>query len=283
MNLEALSRQIEAALVARNPRHMATVRAALPAGYVLRAGRLLYPPGRILIATGFPVGDSFETDGPLGAIALYDALTTLGGECTLACADPLATALRDDYEILQLRGFDHDSAADEARRELAARRPDRIVCIERPGLAEDGRYYNMRRQDISDRCAIFDYYVTARSCPSIAIGDGGNEIGMGAVASTVAQLDIIGAQTRCDELLVADVSNWGAYALIAALEALSGAALLEQVDHRGLLAYLSERGSVDGVTGENTLSEDGLPADAGETLLGTLAALVGDARRDGGD
>ena len=274
MTPEELSTAIEAAVVARNPRRMAEVRKALPAGYYLRAARLLSTPGKVLIATGFPVGNSFETDGPLGAIALYDALERLGGECTLACADPLASALEPDYRVLRLKGWDHDSARAEAQRELARLAPDRILAIERPGLASDGRYYNMRSQDISDRCAIFDYYVTLADCPSVAIGDGGNEIGMGAVADVVETFDIIGARTRCDELLVADVSNWGAYGLIAMLEVLHERALLEQIDHRGLLTYLSDRGSVDGVTGENTLTEDGLPLEAGELLLATLTELV---------
>ena len=58
------------------------------------------------------------------------------------------------------------------------------------------------------------------------------------------------------------------------LEVLHERALLEQIDHRGLLTYLSDRGSVDGVTGENTLTEDGLPLEAGELLLATLTELV---------
>ncbi len=64
-------------------------------------------------------------------------------------------------------------------------------------------------------CACFDYFVTEAHCPTIAIGDGGNEIGMGNALEGLQQLDIIPAVTPCDELLIADVSNWAAFGLIA--------------------------------------------------------------------
>jgi hypothetical protein len=282
MTLLQLSIAVEAALVARNPRQMARLRAALEPGYYLRAARLFTTPGRVLIATGFPVAGSFETDGPLGAIALYQALAALGHECHIACADPLAGVLGEDFSVLRLEAFDHASAEREAAAQLAALQPDRIISIERPGLAADGRYYNMRGIDISGNCAIFDYHMRQASCPTVAIGDGGNEIGMGNVADAVASLEIRGATTTCDELLVADVSNWGAYGLIALLDRLSGKPLLGAIDHDALLRYLSDRGSVDGVTGENTLSEDGLPASAGAEILETLAALLRESPADAG-
>ena len=280
MTLRALSEAVEALLVERNPRGMATLRRALAPGYGLRAARHLHAADTVLIGTGFPVADTFETDGPAGAIALYRALEALDKRCHLACPRPLATALAGDFRVLELRGYDSAAGAAEARAALAALRPDALVSIECPGRAADGRYYNIRGQDISSRCAVFDHYLTQARCPTIAIGDGGNEIGMGRVAGAVAALDIRGASTACDELLVADVSNWGAYGLIALLAALSGRSLLEPVDHEGLLGYLSERGSVDGVTGENTLSEDGLPLDAGLSVLRDLRTLSARARTE---
>jgi hypothetical protein len=253
---------------------MAQLRPLLDAGYCLRAGQLVLEAKTIIIATGFPVGETFETDGPAGAIALYRALEQRGATCHLACADSLASRLGTDYRVLHLQAFDHDSARREAQSNCAALQPDLIVCIERPGLNADGQYYNMRGEDISPRCAIFDYYLSSAGCPTIAIGDGGNEIGMGKLAAAVGALDIRGAATSCDELLVADVSNWGAYALIAMLDALGGKGLLSAVRHRDTLAYLSSLGSVDGVTRENTLTEDGLPASAGDALLADLAELL---------
>jgi hypothetical protein len=274
MTINALAEAIEALLVARNPRDMATLRPALQPGYTLRAARILDRADCVILATGFPVGDTFETDGPLGAIALYKVLESLGKTCHLACASPLAAAIAEDYRVLELFAFDPESGKREARERLDAIKPDAVLSIERPGLATDGRYYNMRGEDISSRCAVFDYYLEFADCPTIAIGDGGNEIGMGRLASEVSQLDIQAAATSCDELLVADVSNWGGYALIAILEALRARPLLAAVQHRELLAYVSAQGSVDGVTRENTLTEDGLPAEAGEEMLSALKQLV---------
>jgi hypothetical protein len=274
MTQEALSEDIEALLVARNPRGMQTLRAALEPGYTLRAARVLTAAKNVIIGTGFPVANTFETDGPLGSIALYRALERCGSTCHIACARPLAAALEGDFRIIELEAFDPQAGREEARRNLARFAPDMVVSIERPGLAADGRYYNMRGEDITADCAVFDYYLEDAQCPTIAIGDGGNEIGMGRVAAAVTALSIRAAATSCDELIVADVSNWGAYALIALMEAISGQALLERIEHRRTLAELSARGSVDGVTRENTLTEDGLPVEAGELLLAELARLV---------
>ena len=270
-----LSQAIENLLVARNLRHMQTAQAALSPGYYLRASRNLRNiTGCVIIGTGFPVTDTFETDGPVGAIALYKALSSLGAEPWLACAPPLSIALADDYKVLELSAGNLDAAGEEAREILERHQPDVVISIERPGLAEDGRYYNMRGEDITPRCAFFDPFLTQANCPTIAIGDGGNEIGMGNIRATIETLDINAAVTGCDELLVADVSNWGAYGLIAFLELWSGKTLLDEIDPLKILEYLSARGSVDGVTRENTLTEDGLALEAGIGIISSLKKLI---------
>jgi hypothetical protein len=187
----------------------------------------------------------------------------------------LSDRLDDDYPVLHLQARDLPTARDEARLHCEQLRPAAIVSIERPGLARDGRYYNMRGEDITQRCAFFDPFITDAQCPTIAVGDGGNEIGMGKINGAIAGLDIDAACTDCDELLVADVSNWGAYGLIALLGVWSGYDLLSRVSPLAILAYLSARGSVDGVTRENTLTEDGLDADEGMGVIDELRRLTG--------
>ena len=270
-----LSCAIEDVLVARNPRNMKTAQAALTPGYYLRAARYLQGiTGTVIIGTGFPVGDTFETDGPVGAIALYDTLKALGADPWLACAPPLSVALQDDYQVLELRATDLASAKEEAKKNLDQLNPTALISIERPGLANDARYYNMRGEDITARCGFFDPYMQTATCPTIAIGDGGNEIGMGNIAKAISGLDINVALTTCDELLVADVSNWGAYGLISFLGHWAEKDLLAKLSPSDSLDYLSSKGSVDGVTRENTTTEDGLPASEGYSVIRELQLLT---------
>ncbi len=276
MNDQTLSETIEALLVARNPRQMQTARAALRPGYYLRAAELLHGlRGTVLIGTGFPVGDTFETDGPVGAIALYQGLEALGAQPVIACATPLADAMAADYRILALDRDPADGGEQAATTWLAANSPAAVISIERPGRTTDGRYYNMRGEDISSRCGAFDPFLTRATCPTIGIGDGGNEIGMGKIAEAIAALDIRVAVTSCDELLVADVSNWGAYGLLAFLALWSERDLLGAFSPLATLRYLSERGSVDGVTRKNTLTEDGMPPTEGDAVIGEIRRLTG--------
>lgn len=262
--------------MARNLRHMQLARAALEPGYYLRAAqRLRAITGNVIIGTGFPVADTFETDGPVGAIALYTALETLGATPLIACGAPLSQALADDYRVLELTARSVESAIREARERLRELQPRAVISIERPGLARDCRYYNMRGEDITSRCSFFDPFITEAECATIAIGDGGNEIGMGKIATTIAGLDITAAVTGCDELLVADVSNWGAYGLIAILGFWARRDLLAGVAPLSLLDYLSARGSLDGVTRRNTLTEDGLEAGVGLQVIQELRILTG--------
>ena len=280
MNNLILSTQIENLLVARNPRGMQTLQAALVPGYYLRAAQLLQnATGRVLIGTGFPVAGTYETDGPVGAIALYRALEALGAEPILVCGTPLADAIANDYRVHKISLGEPAVSKVEAQTALQQYQPSLVISTERPGMAADGKYYNMRGEDISSACASFDYFLSSASCPTIGIGDGGNEIGMGNVASAVEQLSIspsiIPSAICCDELLIADVSNWAAHGLIAMLSVLRGQDMLVDWDNFAILQYLSDRGSVDGVTRENSLTEDGLSADISEKLIKDLRKLGG--------
>jgi biotin-dependent carboxylase-like uncharacterized protein len=271
IDLNALSVAIEKRLVDKDLRGMASVRKSIEQGYYLRAARLIAEArGTVLIGTGFPVNGSFETDGPVGAIALYGAIERLGGQPVIVCDEPLFSAIKNNYRAHQI-GPEQETP----KQALERYKPSLVIAIERPGRSSDGRYYNMRGRDISDNCANFDDFMSHSSCPTIAIGDGGNEIGMGNVASALRQLDIKPSCTPCDELLVADVSNWAAHGIIALLSCLTDQDLVSSWNNLQVLKFLSNAGSVDGVTGENTLTEDGLPPWETEQLLEDLRLLSG--------
>jgi|TARA_B110000503_G_scaffold131132_1_gene205315 hypothetical protein len=280
-NDHIISQQIEDILVARNLRGMAQIQATLAAGYCLRAAKVLQnciahkPGATILIGTGFPVVGTFETDGPVGAIALYDCLEYLGAVPVIVCGQPLVGALAGQYRTHEIQVGDHPQVEADTLAALKHFNPQAIVSIERPGQAQDGGYYNMRGESISERTACFDGFMKWADCPTIAVGDGGNEIGMGNVIAALEKLDIVPSVTSADELIVADVSNWGAYGMIAFLSLWRGQDLLAKIDTLAIFQYLSDLGSVDGVTRINQLTEDGLPVSEGQAVIEQLRQITG--------
>lgn len=275
-----LSQQIEDLLVSQNLRGMKTVQPALSPGYCLRAARMISDcKGRVLISTGFPVNHTFETDGPVGAIALYRLMEEIGSKPVLVCGSPLARALSKDYRTHELILGQHNGLKrgldPQAIQGLAELKAELIITIELPGQAADGCYYNMRGEDISSQTIFFDDFVRRADCPVVSIGDGGNELGMGNISDAVSALDIIPSATTCDELVIADVSNWAAHGLVAMLSHWAGTDWLGGWNNRAVLEYLVERGSVDGVTRCKTLTEDGLPCEETDTLIQQLRQLTG--------
>ena len=265
---------IEDIILSHGTRGMDRIRGAVPAGYCVRAAKLILEnKGCVLIGTGFPVGGSFETDGPIGAIALYRVLERLGNEPIFGCAPPISQVLAGDFRTLEVPILSWAATVPVVESALASIRPSVIVSIERPGVARDGRYYNMRGQDISDFLAKFDLFFELCSCPTIAVGDGGNEIGMGNVHAELAQLPIIPSVTMCNELVIATVSNWGVYGIIAALSRELDQDLFRYFDPVEIVRYLVDRGAVDGKTGYAECSEDGFPLAVGLSIIAQLREL----------
>jgi hypothetical protein len=112
---------------------------------------------------------------------------------------------------------------------------------------------------------------------TIAIGDGGNEIGMGNVRARLARrgglLARIASVVRVDHLVVAAVSNWGAYGVAAALGRGARRDLLHTPEEEArLLEACVAAGAVDGVTRRGEPTVDRLP-------LATHAAVLTLLRR----
>lgn len=248
------------------------------------------PSAALAVVTGFPIvrGDppfSNETDGPLGAIFLARALVPLGIKVGMltdpSCQPPLevgldACGLRGTVGVSTVPPRNHSwaSFSDLNWSDSRAGVPlTHLVALERVGPGSDGRCRNMRGLDITDETnpahLLFEH--AARKTPplrTIGIGDGGNEIGMGKIPCDTIQRNIpngerIACRVPTDYLIVAGVSNWGAYALAAGVAVLRGrrlpAALFEAERERELLRVMVEKGPlVDGVTGRPTVAVDGL-------------------------
>jgi hypothetical protein len=265
------SARIENIILSRSSRGMDSVKEALPAGYCSRAAQLILDhKGVVVIGTGFPVAGSFETDGPIGAISLYKVLEELGYRPVFVCAPPLSSVLQNNFATYEFPVLGWQESLPLAKAVLKEVNPAIVVSIEQPGVTQNGRYYNMRQQDITDVAAKFDLVLQHCACPTIAFGDGGNEIGMGKISSQLASLPIISAITTCDELVIATVSNWGVYGVLTALSYKLQRDLLALFDPGTIMGYLIEHGAVDGITGRAAYSEDGFPLAIGLSIISQL-------------
>jgi hypothetical protein len=273
--MDDLSEKIEKIILQHGQRGMDRLRQSMEPGYCRRAAKIiLNNKGVVVIGTGFPVYGSFESDGPIGAIALYRVLVDLAYEPVFACAPPISKILSKGFLTYELPLAGWKESRPAIRKALKDLDPQLIVSIERPGVAADGRYYNMRKKDITDATAKFDLFLQESNCPSIAFGDGGNEIGMGKVAGALANMDVIPSVTSCDELVIASVSNWGVYGVIAVLCDLLGRDLFELVDPESIANYLLANGCVDGVTNRKEASEDGFPIEVSKSIIQQLRDLI---------
>ncbi len=228
----------------------------------------------MLIGTGFPVGGSFETDGPIGAISLYKVLEYLNNRPVFVCAPPISRILSRDFTTQEMPIRNWEESTWLVKTALASLKPSLVISVERPGITEDGRYYNMRKQDITDCTAKYDLFLDLCDCPTIAFGDGGNEIGMGNLSRERPRMSIIPSITKSDELVIATVSNWGVYGVIAAMSLKLGEDLFRLFDPADIADHLLENGSVDGVTLRAENSEDGFPISVGLSIILKLRQLL---------
>ena len=167
--MQALSEQIEDVILQHDSRGMRLLRTSLSPGYCSRAARMILEnKGVVMIGTGFPVSGSFETDGPISAIALYRVLTELDYEPVLVCAPPISRILTRNFRTYELPLVDWEKSEPVVDRALKDLAPNLIVSIERPGVTADGSYYNMHKKDITRLTAKFDLFLLKSRCPSIA-------------------------------------------------------------------------------------------------------------------
>lgn len=244
----------------------------------------------VVLTTGFPIPPAGqpETDGPPGTVVLARALQRLGAEPVVVAEPTLEVPIAAGANALGLDELPFESITPDATtttsEELLDRyEPAAVVAIERPGRTADDTHRSMTGTDITAHVAPIDrLFVMARGheIPTIGVGDGGNEIGMGGVRSTVkARIEHgerIAATIAVDHLVVAGVSNWGAYGIVAALEILTGRELLhDPATEQELLEACCAAGCVDGREGVSEPRVDGLGAAMHEHVVGLLGELSG--------
>jgi hypothetical protein len=246
-----------------------------------------------------------ETDGPPGAAVLARALTEalgvlpviltdrtqvaavegtlLGGGLRCLPVERARATHADGYGMVCGMVSDFPLAEEEpedklpgiAQALLRDLSPRIVVSIERGGFSGKHVYHNSSGKDRSATRSKFDYVALAAEelgIPSIGIGDGGNEIGMGLIREQIKNIIPFGEKCDCPcgagiisttsttVLLVGATSNWAAYGLVGALSLITGnrGILHTAAEERILLEAAVNAGLVDGHEGPR-LYYDGMP------------------------
>lgn len=238
----------------------------------------------VTLVTGFPIPTTkpprSETDGPPGTLALAEYLARSGGRVTIL-TDPVslpvvcgaAAAVGSNVPIKAL------NSASEVRVWGQSHRPDIVVFVERPGPTADGTYRSMSAVEIPD---VVPLESLVGKDGTIAVGDGGNEVGMGSVLPAVREHishgSAIACSTTADHLLVAGTSNWGALGLVAALSSAKDRPQtpveLSLGFSRAAVRGCIDGGGIDGVTRLPQETVDGLTPECYEAVLRQLASIT---------
>ena len=257
-----------------------------------------------IICTGFMIRSAGqpETDGLTGAALLARGLAAAFGIVPVLATDdtaigPLAAACRaaDLSRQVVIVPFPAGSTPTAIRpfaADLLSRANPRVVIsIERPGANRLGVHHNARGQSISDITAPLDeLFKQAQKArvPTVAIGDLGNELGMGVVANTLRTLSPLGSQCACpcgsgiacdtpaDVTVVGAISDDAAYGILACLAALRGdISILPTPDIlQAVLRAAVAAGAVDGLTGKSEYSIDMLGEAIHCALIGLMGAVL---------
>jgi hypothetical protein len=271
-------------------------RAAHDRPLVLAAARMLIgAPRHVGIVTGaavpvhMPVG---ENDGPLGAVVLARALLRIGQTATIytdyAVMGPLQALIAHfdiDVPVVELK------YGDGAQLKAIAADIDIAVAIERLGGNPNGILYGATGVERTGRCNVDALFLDAMAMgkPTLAIADGGNEIGFGKIYDALCERlpeywlrDVtpcgggIYSNVPTDVLVVATSSNIGAYGVVAGLALLRGdVSICHTPEEERALEYIGVGlGLVDGGTGKRVAAVDGVPVEDNAAIVHLMRSSV---------
>ena len=224
-----------------------------------------------IVSDFLPAG---EVDGPIGAAALAGALSALGRKADVIVPGPMVqvveavrSALHSNFAIVeesQARPADYDAA----------------VTIEKLGRNRKGVVHTIFGAPLNLQSTVADDFIEDLNTVgklTIGIGDGGNEIGFGAIFEKARAIVPRGAVCGCpcheglvtstatQILFPASVSNFGTYAVVTALGILESKPLILAPGERIAAAIEAAvaNGCLDGGTFEpGRIADDGLPLEA---------------------
>lgn len=268
---------IEKIVLKYNKRGMDKIDEHIPSGYYEAAAKAILEieKGRhVLLFTGFWVGGSAETDGPVGTYFLAKALRSMGYYPMIVTdlyANQYFSHQEENFEtlIVPIRGFAEEFMYNKIIETYDAAA---LIAIERCGMDEYGSYSDKSGENIGPNTAPLDwFFLEGEELLTIGIGDGGNEIGMGKHADLLKKY--LGHKCPCTistkHNLLATTSNWGAFGLIAALNN----KLLPTVEEVSVyFDHILALGARDGNNKNPEKSADGFGIDKTEEILNLLSS-----------
>lgn len=262
---------------------------------------------KIGIITGFyiPHGTppAAENDGPLGTAHMLAGFIAAGFGARIATDGPCvgvisATVAAAGFavnsgttiDIVAVNKNDEGATIENVIDAWTDDGITHVIAIERCGKSADGKPRNARGDDISAHTAPLDDLFLGHdgenNWETIAIGDGGNEIGMGSLDPELIGKNIKnGAEIACvtpaNHLIVAGVSNWGAWGLLGAIALLLPqkkaelTATITPAKELEMLTHINQHGpSIDGMSGQIKNTVDGLDYEFHANILKQVMGIV---------
>jgi hypothetical protein len=304
MNASAKIKKIEQLICQDRGRGIQAAAGHLTAGNLEKAVRSVADASNasIAIISGFYIASgtspAAENDGPIGAMHMAAAFAAVAIPCRIVTDTPCESAFRAGMDAFDLNGAvildiaslpaeDAGESVELIRARWIEADVTHVISIERCGPSRDGSPRSAGGLDLKQWTAPLEGLFSAKDWTTIAIGDGGNELGMGVIPlGTVEESVSLGAKIACvipcDHLILAGVSNWGGWAIPAALSlvmpwktaALTASLTVEQDNF--LLREVVENGpSIDGLRGTPSMSVDNIDQAEHNEILTELISLLG--------
>ncbi|MBQ2847680.1 MAG: DUF4392 domain-containing protein [Clostridia bacterium] len=278
----------------------------------------LHKNSLVYIMTGFVLHpfNKAETDGAVSAVLLARALVkAFDAKPVIICPEECVNAIKalsecvglsfcdsvkDVCKTLDSMGVfvftkDKSNAVGCADSIISQGVPDAVISIECPGENEKGVYHNAKGVDVTSLEAKQDVLfekLCNMGVPNIAIGDLGNEIGMGTIGEYIKEkipyagenacscgcAGGICVRTKADNIITATVSDLGCYSMIAML-----AYILESPDimHGAELEKQAIDAAVNGglidMSGESIPAIDGFGPEIICSIVSLMKELVSNA------
>lgn len=275
----------------------------------LKDGSLVY------ILTGFilPSHNAAEMDGIVSSMLLARALVkAFNAKPVVICPSECLVAVRNMSRVVGLHLMEDidmvmstpvsmgvvEFTKDVQQADILAESiidkglPDAVISIEAPGANELGVYHNaggLNATDIEAKTDILFKKLKNRGILNIAIGDLGNEIGMGILKEHLYKYVPFAAKQTCccscgggivadtetDNIITATVSDWGCCGMVAALAYLKrDITILQSEELQKEAIYAASRSGMIDMTGWIIPAIDGIGIEMNINILRLMKNCV---------